>query len=84
MAELFKKAAEVHVGIELNKDDMDFKEDEAETVLRMYRIAKGQGCKFYMGSDSHHPKSFETCNFVFNRAIDMLGLTEDDKFYIGK
>ncbi len=84
MTELFKKAAEVGVGIELNADDMNFKPEEAETVLRMYRIAKTQSCKFYMGSDAHHPASFEKCDFVFNRAIDMLGLTEDDKFYIGK
>ncbi len=84
MTELFKKAAEVGVGIELNASDMDFAPEEAETVLRMYRIAKAQGCKFYMGSDAHHPKGFEKCDFVFNRAIDMLGLTEDDKFHIGK
>ncbi len=84
MTELFKKAAEVGVGIELNASDMSFAPEEAETVLRMYRIAKEQGCKFYMGSDSHHPKGFEKCDFVFNRAIDMLGLTEDDKFHIGK
>lgn len=84
MTELFKKAAEVGVGIELDADDMNFKLEEAETVIRMYRIAKAQGCKFYMASDAHHPKCFEPCNFVFNRAIDLLGLTEDDKFHITK
>ncbi len=84
MAELFKKAAEVGVGIELNAHDMNFKPEEADAVLRMYHIAKAQGCKFYMGSDAHHPKSFENCDFVFNRAIDLLGLTEDDKFHIAK
>ena len=84
MAELFKKAAEVGVGIEINADDMKFSDEEAETVLRMYRIAKAQGCKFYMGSDSHHPSGLDTAKKYFERAIDMLELTEDDKFRIGK
>ena len=84
MTELFKKAAEVGVGIELNASDMDFKPEEAETVLKMYRIAKAQGCKFYMGSDAHHPATLDKAKAIFERAIDMLGLTEDDKFHIGK
>ena len=84
MTELFKKAAEVGVGIELNADDMNFKPEEAETVLKMYRIAKEQGCKFYMGSDAHHPATLDKAKAIFERAIDMLGLTEDDKFHIGK
>ena len=25
----------------------------------MFRIAKAQGCRFYLGSDAHHPASFE-------------------------
>lgn len=84
MAELFKKAAEVGVGIELNCDDMNFADDEAELVLRPFKIAKAQGCKFYMGSDAHHPSEFEGCRHNFERAIDMLGLTEDDKFHIAR
>ncbi len=59
MAELFKKAAAVQVGIELNASDMKFKPEEAETVLRMYHIEKAQGCKFCMGTDAHHPATFE-------------------------
>ncbi len=84
MTELFKKAAEVGVGIEINAGDMNFAPDEAETVLRMYRIAKKQGCKFYMGSDAHHPSDLDTAKKYFERAIDMLELTEDDKFRIGR
>lgn len=80
MYRLFTKAAELGCGIELNKDDMSFADNEAETVLRPFRIAKECGCKFYLGSDAHHPKGFETFLTVYERAIDMLGLTEDDKF----
>lgn len=49
MHTLFHKAATIGVGIELNATDMSFAEDEADTVLRMFRIAKKEGCKFYLG-----------------------------------
>ncbi len=79
---LFSKAADVGMGIEINKGCMKFTDDEAEIVLRPYRIAKQQGCKFYMASDAHGPLGFEECDYYFNRAIDYLELTEDDKFKI--
>lgn len=80
MERLFARAAEVGVGIELNKDDMSFADDEADRVLRMFRIAKAAGCKFYLGSDSHSLSYFEDANEVFSRAIDLLGLEESDQF----
>ena len=83
LEELFRNCEELGVGIELNAADMSFADDEAETVLRMFKIAKQQGCKFYMGSDAHHPKDLDNARQWFERAIDMLELTEDDKFHIG-
>lgn len=80
---IFKKASSKGVGIELNSDDMNFKESEAEIVLRPYKIAKKCGCKFYCGSDAHHPKGLDSAKAIFERAIDMLDLSEDDKFIIG-
>ena len=80
MERLFTRAAELGVGIELNHSDMKFSEGEAERVLRMFRIAKSCGCKFYLGSDAHHPSTFEDTQQVFFRAIDLLGLEENDKF----
>lgn len=79
---VFKKAAQKGVGIELNGDDMKFADEEAETVLRPYKIARETGCKFYCGSDAHHPNVFENAKNVFERAIDLLELTEADKFLI--
>ena len=84
MERLFKKAAAVGAGIELNSDDMKFADEEADIVLRPYRIAKQCGCKFYCGSDAHHPKVFEVTGARFARAIDLLGLQECDKFHIGE
>ncbi len=81
---VFKKAAELGVGIELNSFDMRFSESEAECVLRPFEIAKACGCKFYLGSDAHHPKDLDAAKAVFERAVDYLELKESDKFYIGK
>ena len=52
-----------------------------EIVCRPYKIAKAQGCKFYMGSDAHHPGDLNDALERFERMIDMLELTEEDKFY---
>lgn len=77
---LFTKAANLGVGIELNSEDMNFTDEEAEIVLRPYLIAKECGCKFYFGCDAHHPKDFESAPARYERAINLLNLTENDKF----
>lgn len=82
MERIFSKAAQLGAGIELNYQDMCFKDEEKEIVLRPYRIAKNCGCKFYMGSDAHHPDIFESARGIFERAIDLLDLKEEDKFCI--
>lgn len=84
MERLFRKAAELGVGIELNASDMAFTDEEADTVLRPYRIAKRCGCKFFCGSDAHHPDKLEVAKAIFERAVALLELTEEDKFTVGK
>lgn len=79
---LFSKVANLGAGIELNQDDMNFSDNEAESVLRMFKIAKECGCKFYLGSDAHHPDWFGDTKFIFERAINLLDLKETDKFVI--
>lgn len=82
-AELFKKAAEKGVGIELNISLNDLEDvKRAQKIARPYLIAKEQGCKFYLGSDSHLPYDFEIAIERFTRVIDLLQLDETDKFYI--
>ena len=80
---IFIKAAKLGVGIELNLNDMSFDEKEADVVLRPYKIAKQCGCKFYCGSDAHHPDTLEKAKAIFERAVDLLALTEENKFIIG-
>lgn len=79
---LFRKASKVGVGIELNASDMGFCAEEAELVLRPYRIAKQCGCKFYFGSDAHHPAKLNDSIVRFERAVECLQLQEEDKFII--
>ena len=83
MERLFSMAAALGCGIELNQDDMSYKDEEADTVLRMFRIAKSCGCKFYLGSDAHIPAEFRHTGEIFARAVDDLQLQECDKFHIG-
>lgn len=82
MRNAFRRAAQLGVGIELNASDMRFADAEADTVLRMFRIAKAEGCQFYLGSDAHHPDALDRCRAPFERAIDYLELQESDKFLL--
>ena len=79
---LFEKAARLGVGIEINSYDMRFSEEEADTVLRIYRIAKRCGCKFFCGSDAHKAESLDVVLPYMRRGAELLELTEDDKFII--
>ena len=78
----FSKIAKKGAGVEINGGDFAFNYGAEDDVVRMFRIAKEEGCKFYLGTDAHTPKDFEKPNEIFERAIDLLGLTEDDKFKI--
>ena len=66
-----KKAAELGCGIELNCSDMGFDMSEAESILRIYKIAKKCGCKFYCGSDAHGVATLNNAKEIFERAIDL-------------
>lgn len=81
---IFKNAAEKGVGIELNSDDMSYSKDEKDIILKPFIIAKEAGCKFYFGSDAHHPETLDAAKGIFEKAIDDLGLDETDKFEIIK
>lgn len=84
LVEIFQKAAKVGVGIELNFGKVVKDTELRPSIMRIYKTAKKSGCKFYFGSDAHHPADFETKKEIFEMVIDELQLTEDDKFYIKK
>ena len=76
-AELFARVAKVGMGVELN---VALTDPQSPDTMRPYRIAKAQGCKFYLGSDAHHPKGLAEARARFRAVIDALELTEADKF----
>ena len=78
--ELFGLAAKKGIGIELNIPIENMSADEREEVLRPYRQAKAAGCKFYLGSDAHHPTELDAAKARFEAIITALDLTESDKF----
>lgn len=76
---LMQRAAEVGVGIEINSCSMMYKPEEEGDILRIYRIAKECGCKFYCGSDAHQPHELDRAMGLFQKAVDALKLEESDK-----
>ncbi len=81
---LFAKAARLGVGIELNFNAFAYTGTALETMLLPYRIAKEEGCLFYFGSDAHHPNTLVAAKANFERIVDLLDLTETDKFRLKK
>ena len=79
LVRLFTRAAQLGLGIELNACDFRESGEKLEAALRPYRIAKMCGCKFYLGTDAHKEREFAVFE-NFGKVIDMLDLTEDDKF----
>jgi histidinol phosphatase-like PHP family hydrolase len=80
---IFYKLAEKKAGIELNKTDFDLNKvtiDDIKASLRVLNIAKNCGCKFYLGSDAHHPADFLNTRDIFSNLIKQLNLTENHKF----
>lgn len=70
-ARLFKKAAALGVGLEINPAC------DAPQLIRMNKIAKEQGCKFTLGSDTHSVAGADRI-FKTDLATEALGLTEQD------
>ena len=84
MNRLFKKAAKLGVGIEFHsgciKDIYNQNSTaDMEVLLRPYRIAKDNHCKFYCATDAHKVCEHVKAD-VFDKAVDLLGLEETDKF----
>ena len=76
---LFAKAAAKGVGIELNFPSLELTDETRDIELKPYRIAKEEGCKFYLGSDAHHPADLASAMENFENIVTLLDLTEEDK-----
>lgn len=80
---LFKKAAALGVGIELNTGTFRFGNEAEETaVVDFYAHAKECGCTFTFGSDAHTADGFTYHRERGQAMADALGLTEEDIFRV--
>lgn len=76
----FKRFAENGAGIELNSGSIggtDWR-GRIDDELRLYRIARDMGCKFYCATDAHHPAELETESL--REIADRLELTDKELF----
>lgn len=80
--QLWRRVAESGMGVEINfaSELEQYPKEDWERLLRPYRIAQEMGCTFYLGGDVHSPEEFAGRKSAFEQAIDLLGLTEEDKF----
>lgn len=82
MLRIFEGYAKAGAGIELNAFDYRTLDDRPEDTLRIFRIAKAAGSRFYCASDGHFPPDLDRVPHILPRVIDLLGLTEDDRYAI--
>ncbi len=82
MIRLFSRAAKRGLGIELNSHWCHIHGEGLEVCLRPFRIAKEEGCRFYLGSDCHHPQNFEAMPAHFARITELLELDDTHKFTV--
>ncbi len=78
--ELFTKLARKGAGFELNFNISAYSGSQLERILRPYRLAKECECKFYFGSDAHHPADLVGARSNFEKIAEALCLDESDRF----
>ena len=80
---VLKKFAELGAGIELNLSCFKpgWREHE-EAQLRLFRMAKEEGCKFYLASDAHTPEELTVVHERGELVCSLLGLDECDQFIL--
>ncbi|MDD3244334.1 MAG: PHP domain-containing protein [Eubacteriales bacterium] len=78
---VFSFYARQGAGIELNAAAFPpaWKE-ERDAQLRLFRIAKACGCRFYCGSDAHHPAGLPLVGERLPEVVSALGLTAADRW----
>ena len=82
MIRLFRRSADCGLGIELNFPALKLTDESRDIMLRPYRIAKEEGCRFYLGSDAHHPAEIAKAPENFAKIVELLELDDSHKFVI--
>lgn len=83
---LFADTARAGIALEINMGSylgglgrlgLDITRADECQLMRMFRLAKAEGCRFFFGSDAHAPSHLENHEHT-DVLADLLGLTEDD------
>lgn len=80
LADVYGMIAQQGAGFELNFQIGKYSGPDLQDILRPYRIAKRCGCRFYLGSDAHHPRELDAAYNNFRAIVQALELTENDRF----
>ena len=80
---VMRRFATLGAGLEINLSCFapDWREHES-AMLRLYRLAGEEGCKFYLASDAHHPDELSVVPERAPEVIRLLGLTGEDRFVL--
>lgn len=81
---IFDTMAKRGVGVELNAGSVAGWESNPDVRLKVYRLAKQAGCRFYCASDAHAVESMAKVPVVLPDAATALELTENDMFIPAK
>ena len=85
LKEVYTLIANKKAGFEINMPFHLYKTDEEkQKAIRPYRLAKECGCKFYLGSDAHHPDALDRAYENFSEIVNLIELKEESKFKIFK
>ena len=80
---VMRRFADLGAGIEINTSSFKpgWREQE-DDALRLYRLAAGEGCRFYLATDAHHPKDLDLVPERAPEIVGLLGLTETEQFML--
>ena len=79
---VFETLAKAGAGIELNGAAFARYDENPEAYLRIYRMAKQAGCKFYCASDGHTLAAYARVRDVLPQIVNALELTECDRYIV--
>lgn len=80
LARIFDRFASLGAGIELNAGTFAQWKENPDVWLKLYRLAKRAGCRFYCASDAHRVETMDSIGQILPEVVDALGLTEADRF----
>lgn len=82
LARVFDEFARRGAGIELNAKAFGSMRSDPENTLKLYRMAKRSGCRFYCASDAHASASHGNIAELLPEVVAALELDADDMYRV--